>query len=225
MPFPKKSTKSKKPYKSSYFKKSYKSKVPRSLATTNGEGVVMRFRKIVQHYSAAGVLYANVPTQDPSSITEFGSMVTLYDSYTVEKFKVRAFPTFTQSAVDDAAQTTPVDVTGGYKPLYVVYDPDSTGISGPTKDKYVQYDNLKIINLFKPWSYTVKPGVQAGSSSLQNAAIKTWRGRPVLDTNVANGNTLGVISWYTEGLPTIPSTTVPQFEAIYEYTCRFYNRR
>lgn len=104
--------------------------------------IVLRDTGLLQS-SSGGVIAANM-TNNPSTSAEFTNCSGLYDTYRVEKmiFEYIPFQTYSGSI--------------NYPPIAVVFDPDTVAV--PTSlTQCIGYDSLRIMDLSKHWSYSIKP--------------------------------------------------------------------
>lgn len=164
---------------------------------------------------AGGAMSQQIATMDPTLCTEWTSVSALYDQYKVTCVKIQYYPNFIDSAV-------PVNSgLGIFKPLYVVYDADST--TGPTTtDIALQYGTCKVKNMYRPWKYVIRPRVQT-DNSVNNAgmALTFSRNGPILDVASAAYYQKGIIAWYGTGYP-----VSSQFgHIIVDYYVKFFGRR
>lgn len=98
--------------------------------------------------SAGGVILNAVRMTEPNNydgtataLTDWGSVANLYDQYRVTGIQIKFIPT----APQDASTAT------SYLPLYVFADFDSTTLT-PLNAVAVGYDNMKVYNLYKPFT-------------------------------------------------------------------------
>lgn len=106
-----------------------------------------------------GVMQSNFSTSSPrraingaGTYINFDEIAQLYDMYRVTSVSIKFIP---QLPNDSSTQT-------GYFPLYFVYDKNSGDGSPLTSvDNALQYDNVKIRNVFRPFriKYRVPPGI------------------------------------------------------------------
>lgn len=79
------------------------------------------------------------------SATDWTSFANLYDQYRVTSIKIK----WTPLAPNNETTTT------SYRPVYVFVDFDSIGLS-PTNDSAIGYENCKVKNLYRPWTYFIR---------------------------------------------------------------------
>lgn len=118
----------------------YRRRVPRKYS---GDG--KRFFKLTTTdavTSTAGGIILNTYTDNPTGYSDFTNLQTLFDSYRVCAIKIRFIPTRPN---DESNLTT-------YAAAYIVHDPDSTTPPATTAEM-VEYENVKIKNLYSQWSY------------------------------------------------------------------------
>lgn len=156
------------------------------------------FRMLQRNYnstfmtsSAGGVINLAIHCMDPSHMTDWTALGSLYDLYKVVGVKVQFYPA--ANAIAEGA--------GAYRPCYIAYDPDSNTSVG-TVDGSLQYSYHRVKNLFKPWKFYVRPGVQY-DNSVANAgmAVHFVRGKPWLDISNAANYQKGIISIFADNLP------------------------
>lgn len=82
-------------------------------------------------------------TDNPSVYQDWTSIAGLFDSYRTCAIKIKFIP----ELPNDTSTIT------GFKPLYIVHDSDSSTIASPSVDSYIQYENMQVKNMFKPWGY------------------------------------------------------------------------
>lgn len=101
-----------------------------------------KLRATVPLVSDAGGAIADVLTNNPSATQDWPNISALFDSYKVCAIKVKFIP-------DKPNDTSTIT---SYKPFYMVHDPDDYGV--PTSsNQMIQYENVKIYNLYRPFSY------------------------------------------------------------------------
>lgn len=148
-----------------------------------GKGMGKRFFKLraVQLMSTTvGGDFATVFTNNPSGCSDWASVQALFDDYRVCALKIQWVP---QLPNDTSAQT-------GYKPFYIVGDAnDVTALTGITDA--IQYENCKVKNLYRPWTYYFKFPKATAGSTLMNG----YR-----DTSVISGTQS--VKTYSTGLDT-----------------------
>lgn len=152
---------------------------------------------------ASGIIDEYYTGRNPSNSNDWNACVSLYDQYRVNGVKIKWFP------------YQPNSVTVKYMPLYVVYDSDmSNGNPISSLATALDYGNVKVYNIYEPFSYFIKPGriVATGSTNviLQGGWIDT--GAP---TNI------GCLGVYGEGFTA--STIYGHF--VITYYLELKNRR
>lgn len=122
-----------------------------------------KLRGVLQLTSdGAGSINAGVRLTQPDSIdgagtalTDWTSVLNLYDEFRVTSIKVQYIP---QLPNDPSG-------TSAFNPAYVFTDFDSTGLVS-TVAGAVGYDNMKVKNLYRPWSYFMRvPRMTAANSA------------------------------------------------------------
>lgn len=92
---------------------------------------------------------------NPNGYPEWSSVASLFDVYRVCAMKIKYFPFLPN---DNSSSIT-------YHPMYIVYDPDTTS-SLTDSNEAIQYDRLKSVNLYRPFSfYTRVPRVSNTGTS------------------------------------------------------------
>lgn len=104
--------------------------------------IVLRATGLLQS-SSGGVIAANM-TNNPSTSAEFSACASLYDSYRVERMTFEYVPFQTYNG------------TINYPPLAVVFDPDTITVPS-SLTACIGYDSLRIMDLTKHWSFSVRP--------------------------------------------------------------------
>lgn len=143
-----------------------------------------KLRTNVSLNSNAGGVISFSTANNPSGISEWASLVQLFDSYKVTGMKIKYMPHLPNDT----------SVTTGYTPIYIVMDPDSPLASLSNISQAIEYDNLKTKNLYKPWSvYYKMPKVSqvplAGSIVLANGWL-----------DIDNVSSTSAILGYSDGL-------------------------
>lgn len=88
----------------------------------------------------------------------------LFDSYRAPFLKVKFIP----SLPNDESTTT------GFWPLYVVGDVDQTTASITSVTQAIEYENMKVVNMYRPWKYHFRCPKLGGVGN--TAAVKTQAG-------------------------------------------------
>lgn len=118
------------------------------------------------HYalmSTAGGIIQDTVTDSPSGYPEFASFVELYDFYRVYAVSIKFIP----DKPNDPSVTTV------YKPLYCVMDADNTANPADIDDM-VEYRNLKVFNMYKPWTAYFKFPKYTGDNNPQAVIAGGW---------------------------------------------------
>lgn len=96
---------------------------------------------------AGGTITQYYNFRDPSSTNDWSNFSALYDSYRVFALKIKFVPLYPNNL---SATTT-------YMPLYWCVDQDNVDNTGITSvGNIVQYENLKVKNMYKPWKIYIK---------------------------------------------------------------------
>lgn len=93
----------------------------------------------------AGVIKIQL-TDDPSGTLDWTSISALFDSYKVHTIKIKYFPYYPN---DTSSFTL-------FSPMFMVFDPDHTTSPLTSVNDAIEYDSLKVKNMYKPWSYTAR---------------------------------------------------------------------
>lgn len=100
---------------------------------------------------------------DVSGYEDWSNIAALFDSYRVCALKIKFIP----DLPNDTSTVT------GFKPFYVLHDPDSANIPSLTIPVAIQYENCKVFNMYRPWTYYRRMQKQtssgvSGQAMLQN---------------------------------------------------------
>lgn len=114
----------------------------------------------------SGSLYTVDGGAASGSVEEISTVGQLYDQYKVRSVQIKYIP----SLPNDTSTIT------GFFPLYTVVDHDTPNTSAVVTSiaTAIQYDNLKVFNLYRPWKRYIKvprytvAGVPAGWLDLAN---------------------------------------------------------
>lgn len=120
-----------------------------------------------------------------NALAEWNTFSSIYDRYRVTGV---AF-TFTPDKPNDTSTAT------GYRPLYVITDFDDIAAL-PSKAAAIEYNRLKIFNLFRPFKYYTK--VPKLVNSAANGVVSLSSGM----MDIANPQNTGSIKMYAEALDT-----------------------
>lgn len=117
-------------------------------------------------------------TDNPSAFGDWSSIAALFDTYKVAAIKVKFIP----QLPNDTSTTT------GFFPLYVVGDPNDSTIPINSITSACQYENMKTMNMYRPWKYYYKVPTK---SSISGDTVLTGGYRPTASTS----GTCGVYGW------------------------------
>lgn len=109
-----------------------------------------KLRHVVQATTSVGGVLQHVITNDPTLFEDWENVKALFDSYKICALKVKFIPSRPNDSSDHSGAT---GVT--YNPCYVVGDPDDVNAM-TSVDQAIQYENMKVKNLFRPWTYYMK---------------------------------------------------------------------
>lgn len=135
-------------YKKKTWKK--KSSVKRS-GKNKGKGQYgVRYMKLRQHVSVnanpAGMYEGDFSVRNPSTAQDWSSCAELFDEYQVSAYKIQFVPHV------PAGNSSTKD----YRPLYLIFDSNSTSSPVTNVNECLQYENLRVMNLFRPWKFYMK---------------------------------------------------------------------
>jgi len=114
--------------------------------------------------------YAAAFSNLPSGSGEWASCVALFDSYRVEKMVLEFVPY--RNSITATGQSG--------SPMYVGFDPDNPGAPA-SSNALLGKANLRLLDLFKHWSYTVDRMPRVASASAFAGSYTVW-GDGYLDT-------------------------------------------
>lgn len=98
-----------------------------------------------QMVSSGTGIYSGYFNNSPTTYLDFSHVAELFDVYKVAALKVKFVP----SRPNDESTT----VT--YRPIYIAGDPD-TSAAFTSVDQPIQYENMKVYDLSRPWKYYYK---------------------------------------------------------------------
>lgn len=135
-----------------------------------------KLRQVVTLASSAGVIDSTTSfNNDPSLAQDWGALTTLFDSYKVSAMKIKYQPV---APNDEYA-------TRINNPLYVVADCDTPTNPITSANVAIQYENCKMMDSVKPWSYYYKYPKQ--TSSANNLVILAGGYRDIAVTTASAG--------------------------------------
>lgn len=118
-------------------------------------------------------------TDDVSAFGDWSSIAALFDTYKVAALKVKFIP----SLPNDASGTT------GFYPFYVVGDPNNNTTPVSSITTACQYENMKAMNMYRPWTYYYKCPTKTASAATET--ILTGGYRPTTATSAM----CGIFGW------------------------------
>lgn len=163
---------------------------------TPSKDVVLWLRYVSNVSSNGSGVAQVIATNNPNGSTDWASAAALWDSFRVEEMVVEFIP------ILNLQQATSTNMG----PVYAVFDPDTATTLGTTVTTYLDYQNCRIFDLNKHWSYHVKRMPRYASASTLVGAY-TMYDDGFLDTATPVG--IGSIQLLSTGL-TI-STTYGQY--------------
>lgn len=105
-----------------------------------------KLRRVVNMSSGpAGDITLTV-SNNPNAATDWANISGLFDSYRLFAMSIKFIP---QLPNNTSSATN-------YVPFYLVADFDSTLSPITTADGALQYENCKVVNMYRPWKYFVK---------------------------------------------------------------------
>lgn len=169
----------------------------------------LRFFKLRQvvtiSSSAAGIIDSGTSfNNDPSAAQDWSSLSSLFDTYKVSAMKVKYQPVAPNDEV----------ATRVNNPIYVIADCDNPTTPITSANIAIQYENCKMMNSVKPWTYYYKYPKQ--TSSANNLVILSGGYRDIAVTTAS----AGIYAW-GNGL----SASVTYGIAIITYYISCKNRR
>lgn len=109
----------------------------------------------------AGGIMTLAATNNPSGASDWSSISALFDAYKVAAMKIKYIP----SLPNDTSVTT------GYAPFYMIADADSSTTPLASTTDAIQYENMQVKNMYRPWSFYYKfpkrTAVATGATVLQ----------------------------------------------------------
>lgn len=112
------------------------------------------------------------------SYQEWTEFTALYDLYKVHALKVQYVP----SKPNDTYTTT------AFAPLYIVHDIDNTGSALASVNAAIEYSNMKVMNMYRPWKYYRK--VPTTTNQQKTVGVYNTVGTPI---------NVGAFQWYGTG--------------------------
>jgi len=164
----------------------------------------VKLRNFVTTNSTAGGVLAGYFNDDPSACYDWASLTSLYDLYRVESLKVRYFPHFP----NDTSTTT------GMYPMYICFDADNTTSTPATRQEVMEYENMKVKNLYLPWSVKKDVPRVAGNSTGVHTDLEGF-------VDIGGARAFSSFRYYADGLDI--STDYGDF--VIELVVTFKNRR
>lgn len=126
----------------------------RSNGASNKDGrTLVKLRVVTTVASDAGGQISAWLNDDVSGYQDWTSFAAVFDSYRVCALKLKFVP----DLPNDTSTVT------GYKPLYVVHDVDQSNIPTLSVNTAIQYENMKVFNMYRPWNYYRKFSKQSSS--------------------------------------------------------------
>lgn len=132
------------------YRRKWSRKVPRKYSNDG-----KRFFKLTTSDPAtttAGGIIDNTYTDTPVGYADWNNISALFDNFRVCAIKVKFIP----NKPNDLSSATP------YTPIYIIHDKDSTSPPGTTQG-IIEYENMRVKNLFQPWTYYKKFAKQSAT--------------------------------------------------------------
>lgn len=134
-----------------------------------------KLRNVYNVTSTAGGEINFVANNSPTTMGDWTAISSLFDVYKIAATKIKYIP---EVPFDTSAMTE-------YKPMYVIADENSASNPVTNAAESLQYENCKVKNLYKPWSYYHKWAIM---SSLNSANVVLSKGyRSIVDTGGYSG--------------------------------------
>lgn len=160
--------------------------------------------------TAGGLVSSFFLLRDPSGANDWSNYTSLYDFYRVCAIKVKWIPS------DPSYTAAPA-----YHPMYLITDQDDIDNTNLTSTAiYVQYDNVQIKDMHRPWSFYRKvPKVSTAANISGGGTTSNILTNGFCDINTRPQN--GVFSFRAESL-----TALKEYGTfIVTYYVKFLNRR
>lgn len=132
-------------YRRRYKRRAYRKKWSRKSTARRFKNDGKRFFKLTTSdavQTTSGGQVSNTYTDNPQDYTDWTQIASLFDSYRVCAIRIKYIP----NRPNDQSNVTT------YQPLYIVQDRDSITPPG-TVNAFIEYENMKVKNLYRPWSY------------------------------------------------------------------------
>lgn len=154
---------------------------PRRYSNVFNQQASMKLRVAATVASNAGGVITFAYSNNPSSYQDWSSVGNLYDEYKATGIKFQYIPYLP----NDTSTVT------GFLPLYSVYDPNSTSTPLTSINDAIQYENMKVYNMYRPWKRYVKL-----RTPVANAATVVNSGGYM---PTASGTATSCVAFYGEG--------------------------
>lgn len=117
-------------------------------------------------------------TDDPSTFQDWAHISGMFDEYRANAIKIQYFPdaNVTAFAGTGTALQSPVSLTPirDWHPLYIVHDKDDTD-QPVDVNGMIEYENLKVFNLYRPFTYYKKFQRNVPVVNATNVSIKGYQ--------------------------------------------------
>lgn len=124
-------------------RKSWKRRIAKKAG--KGDGVrYMKLRNVISlNTDGSGEAHFDLAVRNPSGAQDWSSCSALFDSYRVCAYKLQFIPHLPNGSSQ----------TADYRPMYITYDNNSTISPISSINASLQYENLVVKNLFRPWKH------------------------------------------------------------------------
>lgn len=151
-----KKTNKKLPYRKKTYKRSYRktyTNIPRGVPPNNGQAGYFKLKGLYNITSdGAGNINSGFRLTQPDNYDGSGTALTDWTSFSnlYDQFRVCAVSCKYVPGIPNAEPATAI-----FRPIYVYADFDAVGLSN-TDVTAIGYGNMKVHNLYIPWSYYIK---------------------------------------------------------------------
>lgn len=156
------------------------------------DGLITKLRYTPQvQTSVGGVIQSYFGVRNPSSALDWTGVSALYDFYRIHAVRFQWIP------------TTPNDVvaTRVFHPMYILIDQDDIDNTNFTSaDVYLQYSNVRIMNLYQPWSIMFKVSKIMSANKYNSGTTGAINGLSTGHFDINTRPDIGIVTWYSSGL-------------------------
>lgn len=189
-------------------KRAFRKKFLKKRSSRKGQTAARMFKLRVTATlsSDVGGDISGILSDNPSGANDWVSCGNLFDSYRVCAMKIKYIPSFPNDT----------NAVAGYAPLYVVYDADHQAQPLASVNDAVQYENLKVMNMYRPWSYYVRI---PKFNSISGASAVTIQSGGYIDIGAVTA--VSCIAYYGTGF----KASLDYGTLVYTFYLKFKNRR